>query len=242
LLRVTGMNQARGNVDVGLFEIGRVFLASNELLPEEPVHVAAVLAGTVRRGPVEDDRPVDVYDAVDALIALLDALEIGDHRLVASSPPGWHGGRTATVEIDGHTVGWVGEVASNVSADHDIEGRVVGFEVDLGQLLDAPRRDRAYVAPSPYPAASIDLAFVLDEGVAAADVVATLRASAPDLLEDVSTFDEFRADDFGAGRRSLAFRLRYRAPDRTLKDADLDTLRQQAIAAVKTTHQGDLRG
>jgi len=242
LLRAAATNHARGNPDIGLFEIGRVFLASNELLPEEPVHAAAVLSGTVRRGPVEDDRPVDVYDAVDALTVLLDALEIADHRLVASSPAGLHGGRTATVEISGQAAGWVGEVASNVAAGHEIEGRVVGFEVDLGQMLDAPRRDRAFVTPSPYPIASIDLAFVLDERVAAADVVATLHGSAPELLEEVSVFDEFRSGEFGATKRSLAFRLRYRAPDRTLKDAELDTLRQGAITAVQEAHEGDLRG
>jgi phenylalanyl-tRNA synthetase beta chain len=204
--------------------------------------VAALLAGTVHRAPIEPDRPVDVYDAIEALGALLEALEIAEPQLVAATVPGLHATRAASVEVEGHTIGSVGEIAGSVRDAFDMSGPMVGFEVDLDALIGAPRRDRTFVMPSPYPVAAIDLAFVVSDGVPAASIAATIRTAADGLAEEIVAFDEFRDDSFGPGRRSLAFRVRYRAPDRTLKDAEVATLRQHAIDAVAEQHGGDLRG
>ncbi len=243
LLRAVAANQARGLTDVRLFEVGRVFLAPTKgLLPDERVQIAGVLAGSIRRSPVELDRSVDVYDAVDAVRSLLDALEIADHALVPAAPPGLHPTRAAGVTVGGVEVGTVGEISPVACESFSVIGPAVGFELDLGALLDAPRRDRGFVAPSPYPSASIDLAFIVPVDVPAATITETLRATASELVEEARCFDEFRSDALGDGRRSLAFRLRYRAPDRTLKDAEVAELRQQAIDAVVQAHGAELRG
>jgi phenylalanyl-tRNA synthetase beta chain len=249
LLRAVAGNRAQGLGDVALFEMGRVFLtpldprrASDDPLPDEPEHVALVLAGTVVRRPVEDDRPVDVYDAVDAVTAVVDALGIDDVVLEPAAVAGHRAGRAARVVVDGTDAGTVGEVAPEVLTALGLEAPVVAAELVLDTLLDAARRDRTFRAPSRYPASSIDLAFVFDEGVAAADVVRTLRGAVGDVLEDVRPFDVFRSEALGPGRRSLAFALRFRAPDRTLTDADVGTLRQRAIDAVTEAHGGELRG
>jgi phenylalanyl-tRNA synthetase beta chain len=88
----------------------------------------------------------------------------------------------------------------------------------------------------------LDLAFVADDTVAAAAVEATLRAELSDVLESVRCFDDFRSDAIGAGRRSLAFTLRLRAPDRTLTDTEAGELRARAVAAVERDHGAELRG
>ncbi len=249
LLRAVAGNRAQGLGDVALFEMGRVFLtplgtgkAADDPLPDEPEHVAVVVAGTVVRRPVEDDRPVDVYDAVDAVTAVVDALGIDDVMLVPAHLAGHRAGRAARVVVDGHDAGTVGEVAPEVLAALGLEAPVVAAELVLDTLLDAARRDRTFRAPSRYPASTVDLAFVFDERVAAADVVHTMRAAVGDVLEDVRPFDVFRSDTLGVGKRSLAFALRFRAPGRTLTDADVGALRQRAIDAVTTAHGGELRG
>ena len=112
-------------------------------------------------------------------------------------------------------------------AAFSLTGPVVGFELDLDALLGAPRRDRAFVAPSAFPASSIDLAFVLDDRVSAATVAATLQDAADGMLESVHAFDEFRSDALGDGKRSVAFALSYRAAERTLTDAEVAELRAQ---------------
>ena len=87
----------------------------------------------------------------------------------------------------------------------------------------------------------MDLAFVLDESVPAAAVLATVRKAGGELLEDARVFDEFRSDALGAGRRSLAIALRFRAPDRTLKDTELTAVWQACIDAVIKAHHAELR-
>jgi phenylalanyl-tRNA synthetase beta chain len=112
----------------------------------------------------------------------------------------------------------------------------------LDALLDAPRHDRTFRAPSRFPATLVDLAFAVDEEVAAAAIARTLRDELADVLEDVRCFDVFRSDALGEGRRSLAFTLRLRAPDRTLTDTEAGQLRQRAIDAVVAAHGAELRG
>jgi phenylalanyl-tRNA synthetase beta chain len=115
-------------------------------------------------------------------------------------------------------------------------------ELDLDAVLAAKRRDRAFVAPSRFPPATIDLAFVLAHDVPAADVLATIIDAGEGMVEHARCFDEFRSDALGPGNHSLAFRVRYRAADRTLTDAEVGDLRQQAIRAVEQRHGGELRG
>jgi phenylalanyl-tRNA synthetase beta chain len=245
LLRAVAYNHARGLADVGLFEVGRVFLSPGSkkaLLPEEPTHLAAALAGTVRRRPVEEDRPVDPYDAIDVLHQVFDALEIADGRTESAARPGFDPARTAIVVVDDTEIGVVGAFDPALLEALELPSSAVGFELDLDQLLDARRRDRTFRPPSPYPPSSIDLAFVVDEEVSAGAVVATLRVAVGDLLEEVRLFDVFRSEALSAGRKSLAFALRFRAPDRTLTDADVGEIRRRCIDAVAREHHGELRG
>ncbi len=245
LLRAVGHNHAHGLADVGLFEAGRVFLAPREqgaLLPDEPTHLAVALAGTVRRRPVEDDRPVDPFDALDVLREVFDALEIADGGIEAATRPGFDPARAAAVLVDGEEVGVVGELDPPLLRALELAPPVVGFEVDLDRLLDARRRDRTFRPLSPYPPSTIDLAFVVGEGVAAGALVATLRAAAGDVLEEVRLFDVFRSDALGAGRKSLAFALRFRAPDRTLTDDEVGEIRRRCVDAVAREYHAELRG
>jgi phenylalanyl-tRNA synthetase beta chain len=224
--------------------MGRVFLAppAGSVLPEEPTHLAAALAGSVRRRPVEADRPVDAFDAVDALRAVLDALEIAAGRTDSADRPGFEPGRTAVVLVDDREIGVVGELGGALVRSLELVPPVVGFELDLDRLLEARRRDRVFRPPSPYPPSTIDLAFVVAEDVATGDVAATLRAAAGDLLEDVRLFDVFRSEALGRARKSLAFALRFRAPDHTLTDDEVGEIRRRCVEAVARGHGAELRG
>jgi phenylalanyl-tRNA synthetase beta chain len=200
-----------------------------------------VLAGLVTRRPIEPDRPVDPHDATDLVHVVADALGCTELALEPGAAPGWHPLRSARIVAGGVEVGAVGELAPSVVADAGLEGAVVAFELDLGALATSPRHVLGFRAPSPFPPSSIDLAFVVDDAVAAGAIVATIRGAGGDLLEDVRAFDEFRSEALGAGRKSVAFALRFRAPDRTLTDAEVGTLRQGAIDAVTAAHAATLR-
>jgi len=244
LLRAVARNHARGLADVGLFELGRVFLAprKKELLPDEPYHLAVAIAGTVRRSPVEPDRAVDGHDPVDVLQQLLDELEIADGRVEPAEYAGFQPGRGAAVVVDGVQVGAVGEVDGGVLTALELVPPVVALELDLDRLLASTRRDRTFRPPSPYPPSNIDLAFVVAEDVPAGNVAATLREAGGELLEEARLFDVFHSDALGPGRKSLAYALRFRAPDRTLTDDEVGGLRQRGIDAVTKAHAAKLRG
>jgi phenylalanyl-tRNA synthetase beta chain len=132
-------------------------------------------------------------------------------------------------------------VAPGAAAVSGLGDGAVAFELDLDALTRAPRVDREFHAPSSFPPSVIDLAFVVDDDVRAAQVITTLETALGELLESVRCFDEFRSAQLGERRRSLAFALRFRAPDRTLTVAEVADLRQRGIDAVVAAHAADLR-
>jgi phenylalanyl-tRNA synthetase beta chain len=176
------------------------------------------------------------------LRAVLDALEIAAGRTDSADRPGFEPGRAAVVLVDDREVGVVGELGGALVRSLELVPPVVGFELDLDRLLDARRRDRVFRPPSPYPPSTIDLAFVVAEDVAAGDVSATLRAAAGRLLEDLLLFDLFRSEALGGARKSLAFALRFRAPDHTLTDDEVGEIRRLCVEAVARRHGAELRG
>jgi phenylalanyl-tRNA synthetase beta chain len=243
LLTATAFNVARGQAGVALFELGTVFFAPSgtDVLPDEREHVAVVLAGTMTRRPIEADRTVDGYDATDLLGVIGDALGCEALELAPGGGAGWHPLRSARIMAAAMDIGGVGELAPSVVTSAGLDGVVVALELDLAALTGSPRHLLAFRPPSPFPPSTIDLAFVVDDAVTSGAIAATLRTTSGDLLEDVRAFDEFRSDALGTGHKSVAFALRFRAPDRTLTDTEVGALRQQAIDAVAAAHDATLR-
>jgi phenylalanyl-tRNA synthetase beta chain len=244
LLRAVAFNAGHGQANVSLFEVGHVFLPPppDQTLPDEREKLAGVLAGSVRRLPHEADRPVDGHDAVGVLDAVARVLEVEGWHLAPGDGPGFAPGRAAAVMIGDDVCGLVGEVDPEVLNRLGVSGTVAAFEIDLSTLLGAPRKERRFVAPSRFPSSSVDLAFVVAEDLPAGTAEATLRQAAGEWCEEVRLFDVFRSGALGEGRKSLAFTLRFRAPDRTLTDADVGAVRERCIQAMAAAHGATLRG
>ena len=243
VLRAVSNNAAHGEPAVALFECGTTFAPpeEGESLPRERTALAFARSFLARRAPHETDRPIDVYDAIAALTALVQELRIEDLRLDAAAVDGFHPTRAARVLVDGHEVGAVGEVAAEVVRALALPAPVVACELDVDALLAGARRDRISRPVSRFPASSVDLAFVVDDRVPAGALLETLSRTGGDLLENVALFDVFRSESLGAGKVSLAFALRFRALDHTLTDDEVGQLRRQCIDAVVSEHRADLR-
>ena len=243
LLKAAAFNAGHGLPDVGLFEIGHIFLPppAGQTLPDEREHLAVVVSGTVFRLPHEPNRPVDGHDVVGRLETVAEALGLADWSLKPDDAPGFAPGRAVAVVVDGEVVGAVGEIDPAVRARLGLAGPVAALEVNLSRVMAAARKERRSVTPSRYPASTIDLAFVLDEAVPAGAAQRTLAAAAGGLLEDIRLFDVFRSDALGPNKKSLAFGLRFRAPDRTLTDEEVGGLRQRGIDAMAREHGASLR-
>ncbi len=243
LLRAVAHNNAHGNADVALFEMGRVFgpPADGNALPRERLHLAVARAGHVVRTPHEPDRDVTVYDVTAVVESLAAELRVADWRLQAESVPGLHPARAAAIVVDGAAIGAVGDVDPEVVKAMALPEAVVAFEIDVDALLDGARAPRATTPISRFPASTIDLAFVVGDDVAAGAILRRLRAAGGDLLESARLFDVFRSDALGAGKVSLAYSLSFRSPDRTLTDAEVGELRAKCIDAVVSDFGAELR-
>jgi phenylalanyl-tRNA synthetase beta chain len=171
---------------------------------------------------------------------------VKDWELRAGVVPGLHPTRTAEVVVhgpivEGEVLGAVGEVDPAVLEAHGIDGRAAWLEVDLGRLLDLPHGERPYRPVSRFPSSDIDLAFETPDDVPAAAVATAIREGAGDLLVLLEPFDVYRGAGLADGRRSLGFRLRLQASDRTLTDAEIAEVRDAAITAVTAATGASLR-
>ncbi|MDQ0989906.1 phenylalanine--tRNA ligase subunit beta [Streptomyces sp. V3I7] len=270
LLGALRRNDGRGSHDLALFETGLVFLpreeqrvaghlpvdrrptdeeiaALNAALPEQPRHVAVVLAGAREQaGWWGKGRPADWADAVEAARNV--AAEAGAELIVRKGQYGpWHPGRCAelAIVVDGteRVVGHAGELHPRVLKALHLPARTAAMELDLDALEQAG--DGVPQAPSisSFPVATQDVALVVDQFVPHTDVEAALREGAGELLESIRLFDVYEnAEQLGDGKKSLAYALRFRAGDRTLTVDEASAARDAAVALAGERTGAVLRG
>jgi phenylalanyl-tRNA synthetase beta chain len=206
----------------------------------EPHFIAALALGPLA-GPSwgTEDRSVDFFalkGVVEALAAHLGA----ELAFAPAAQPFLHPGRAAGVRLGGLDAGWLGEVHPVVCRQWDLDA-AVGFQIALAELVAASSFGRErYEDVIEYPAVLQDLAVVVDEGVAAARVREAVAAGGGDLLHGTTVFDLYRGAQVGEGQKSLALRLEFRAPDRTLTDAEVSE-RREAIEGALAEIGGSLR-
>ncbi|WP_338908712.1 phenylalanine--tRNA ligase subunit beta [Streptomyces nigra] len=270
LLAALRRNDGRGTHDLALFETGLVFhpreeraaarhlpvdrrptdeelAALDAVLPEQPRHVAVVLAGAREQagwwGP---GRPAGWADAVEA--ARLVAREAGAALTVRAGQYGpWHPGRCAelVITVDGseRVVGHAGELHPRVLKALHLPARTCAMELDLDALEQVGDDTPQAPSISTFPVATQDVALVVDKPVPAAEVEAALREGAGELLEAIRLFDVYENEEqLGDGRKSLAYALRFRAADRTLTVDEASAARDAAVALAGERTGAVLRG
>jgi phenylalanyl-tRNA synthetase beta chain len=232
LLKAVAYNASHRHPGVKLFEIGKVFgrPAAGQRLPDEHEALGVILAG------------VDARAAVDTWRVIAESLALSGPELRQVPVEGLHATRSAEVLVAGTVVGVLGEIDPSVLDAFAIAERVAWLELDLDQLLSLPHGERSYAPISRFPSSDIDLAFEVADTVAAGDVESTIRSAAGPLLADLRLFDVYRGVGLPDGHRSLAYRLRLQATDRTLADQDIAAVRQAVIDAVTATYAAQLRG
>mgnify|MGYP003333069307 CR=1 FL=1 len=223
LLRSVAYNQSHRVEDIHLYEVGHVYPRGNEHLPDEEEILCVVSVD-------------DVDGQLAALRAwplLVDALAFGAQVDTKTPPPGYHPGRSATLRRGKQIIGAMGEISPLVLKNAGIAGRVSCLELSLTTVLREEPKPVSARPVSRYPSSDIDLAFVVPESVAAADVHRALKSAAGNLAVALDLFDVYRGKGVAEGERSLAYRLRLQAPDRTLTDDEVAGIRTKCIAAAE---------
>jgi phenylalanyl-tRNA synthetase beta chain len=253
LLATLRRNVGRGFVDVALFESGLVFRPGPKPLPaaprlpvdrrptaEEMAALEAALPAQPRRIAVAAcgnweppgwwgaARPVVWADATAAARLVASATGV-TLTVVRDDHAPWHPGRCAALYVGSTIVGHAGELHPRVVTALSLPERTVAMELDLDLLGADPSPVQATPVPT-YPVATQDVALVVASSVPAADVEAALCDGAGDLLESIRLFDVYEGEQVGEGQRSLAYALRFRAPDRTLTVDETTDARDAAVA------------
>ncbi len=235
LLRAVAYNASHRLAPIRLFEVGNVFrMVDRASLPDERERIGIVLAGD------------DAVAAVEVWHLLAEGLVVEDTRLAPLDPAGgWgqlHPTRSCALVVDGGEVGVVGEVDPGVLEAAGITGRVGWLELDLAPLLAARRGPSGYRPVRRFPSSDLDLSFSVDESVPAAAVLTRCGGTGAEEVVGVSLLDVYRGPGLTPGTRSLTFRIRLQAADRTLAEAELSSLRQRLITAVQSSLPAELRG
>ncbi len=220
LLAARRLNEARGNEDIQLFEIARVYLPRNSDLPDEPIHLGIVADAGLER----------TKGYVDAV---LDELGLFSRVAVeACAIDGLAEGFSAQLTLDGQRVGVLGTVTPAVLEAFDLRRPCCVAELALERLLPAAQLLRRFEPFSPYPAIDRDFSFVVDESVTWAALVEVVREAAGPHLEAIQFKEIYRGKPVPRGKKSVHFRVVFRSAERTLTSEEIDVVQEKIVRAV----------
>jgi phenylalanyl-tRNA synthetase beta chain len=267
LLDIAQRNLARSADRIALFESARVYLntpptgrkyphiegnsplgaldghfAGERRAPgSEPHRIGCLEVGPlVAKSWRGGGEPADFFALKGALEALAEQLG-AELSFEPAEQPFLHPGRSAQVSVGGESAGWIGELHPLVGREWDIDA-AVAFEIDLAALVAAaPAGEETFEDVTSFPAVTQDIAVVLPDEVAADRLRRAVLAAGGDLLRSADVFDLYEGEQVGEGKKSLALRLEFRAPDRTLTDEEVSAQRA-AIEAALEKIGGSLRG
>lgn len=229
ILKVVATNLKMKVSDVRLFECGRVYHLTDDL-PEENKYICISLCG--------DE---DFFTLKGVVENLLESFGIIELSLAPEASSYYHPGRSASLYIDGEKAGELGEIHPDVAKAYDIDKKVYVAELNLHAIINATDDTKKYEPLPRFPAAERDLALILDDSVAAGDVLSCIRKNAGEFFESAELFDVYTGAQLGEGKKSLAFRIVFRAKDRTMLDEEANEARDAIVKAAEAEFGAKLR-
>jgi phenylalanyl-tRNA synthetase beta chain len=237
--------------DVRLFEIGRVFgnLASVNSAPNtaafsEERRLAIAITGS-RQGSfwsgAERDAKLDLYDLKGAVEKLFEQLGIRGVQWQRNEHPGPLYLESATVLVGKHTAGEIGQLNPITARKYDLRDAVLLAEFNLDFLLSRRNVSKSFEPLAAFPSVRRDVAMLVDESVTHDRVLAIVKQSKPQNLEDVSLFDVFRGKNVPQGRKSVAYAFTYRNKERTLTEADVNSAHEKVVEQLKSQLLAEIR-
>ncbi len=247
ILATAAYNHNRGELDLRLFEIGKIYMpASDNAVKEEWGFVALMSGNAFADGWRNASRPVDFYDGRAVCEALLDSLHV--KGIVSSSVnaegegAAFHPGKSAVLEHEGKPLLMVGHLHPQVADNMDLKRDavlIIGSFTALTPLLS--RHPKISEVPI-FPASTRDLALVADKSVLAADIEAAIAKRGKTLLTGIKLFDVYEGEKMAAGKRSMAYSLKFSAADRTLTDDEVNQLIEKILGDLDAKLGVTLRG
>ncbi len=245
----TAANNARYQRTQQVFEIGKVYLQRDAVLPEEPMRLGILLTGarnqpSWRAGSASGDTEAafDFYDLKGIIESLLGSLHIDDFSYERAQHGSFHPGRSANLLLRRKHVGAFGEIHPQVAQGFRLTAsKVIYAELEVAPLLRYQQRLHKVEPLATTPAILEDIALIVDDKVAAGDVERVIRQAGGRLLKEVTLFDVYTGDPIPPGKKSLAYSLSYQDPQRTLTDKNAARARKKIIGAARHRLGAELR-
>lgn len=237
-------NISHGNKEIELFEMARVFI--NEMpnsLPTEKDHLAAIYYRE-RNGSLYKDDILDFYKVKGSVEAIFNDLKIHGHSFVRSSEPFLHPGQSADIFLMGNKIGYLGAISPAIIDVLDIKANkpaVIALELDIDSIMPYTLQVVKYMPLPKYPFIERDTAVILAQSLEASNIINWLKAYSSELIEDIHIFDVYQGKNIPQGKKSVAFNIRYRAANRTLKDDEIDALHSAVVKYILDKTDGQLR-
>lgn len=243
LLDVAARNIARRNTDLCMFEIGNVYLASEQPLvnlPQEPLRVAGVAIGKSKRHWLSPIISYDFYYVKGILEEVAKEFGLVFSYEVPREQDLLHPGRSADIYLGQLWVGYIGEIHPSKGKARDLE-RAVVFELDLAQIMNNLNTTMLVQSIPRFPAVQRDLAVVVSLKTPAAAVMEKIRLLGGELLQQVDIFDVYTGKPIPEDRQSLAFKLRYQSLERTLTDDEVNSLNSLILEGIQQEFAAEWR-
>ncbi len=219
MLTVLSTNYNRKIPAVRFFEVNKRFIPQQLPLTEQPAELPTLCLGLYGEGE-------DFFSLKGIVESLLDSFRV-KASYTASDEPYLHPGRQAAITVNGQTLGTMGEVHPAVAGEYDLQSRAYVAEIDLKILFDMETPPVLYKALPRFPAVERDLALLCNDGMPVADIERIIRKAGGNLLESVDLFDVYKGAQILAGKKSVAYSLKFRHADRTLSDEDINPLMEK---------------
>ena len=240
-------NQSQGNGPLNAFEIGRIFWQDEEGLAEADA-LAGILGGDPTQGKWTRggrDQPMTWFEAKGVLESVFQHSGLTVEYQPNRQDSRLHPGRTASLWLEGNRLGTFGQLHPQLRKQRGLPDGVYVFQLDLDVLLDSLDQDEMLTTQfhpySAYPATDRDIAFFASIQISVADFERAIAQAAGEMLESVELFDEYRGANVPLGQRSLAFRLVYRAQNRTLTDEEVEPVHQKVRESLLEKFNVNLR-
>jgi phenylalanyl-tRNA synthetase beta chain len=242
LLRAAQTNRARQVGELRCFELARVFRAKEEgALPEEPIEAVALLAPPATPGLWAKERPPVFFEAKGVAERLLAELGVAARFRGGDVEPFLHPGAAGEFRVGRRRAVAVGELHPELHARFELNGPIALVVVDVDALDAAGRSPPKLREPSRFPSVERDLAVLLAADVPAGEVAEAMREAGGAALQRVAIFDRFAGRGVPEGKVSVAFRLLFQRPDRTLTEAEVGEATERVIAMLARRFAGELR-
>jgi phenylalanyl-tRNA synthetase beta chain len=243
LIEACAFNINQGNGILNGFEIGRVFWLDEDG-SDETDRIAGIFGGDPTVGTWQhSSKPMNFYEAKGLLDSVFHNLCVTVEYQPDQKDARLHSGRTASLWISGERLGTFGQLHPQLRAEKELPDEIYAFELDFYTLLDAMMKKSIPIFKpfSTYPTSDRDIAFFAPLKFTVAEIQRSLTHVGGELLDSVTLFDQYIGQGVPEGSRSLAFRLVYRASDRTLTDADINPVHQKVRDVLEEKFQATLR-